>query len=238
LVGATARDREKGEDFLESLPGKPPFLSRSQLVQGSDLVVEAATQAAAIDLAPEVLNAGKDLMLLSCGALVGRDEWVALAQGRGCRILVPSGAIAGLDALKGASVGRVDRVAMESRKAPLKWEGAPYIQEHRIDLSAIETETVLFAGSASEACRAFPASTNILAALSLAGIGADRTSITIFATPGLEHNAHRLTVQGEFGSLQVSIENVASENPRSGKLAYLSAIAMLKQIGSTLRVGT
>jgi aspartate dehydrogenase len=174
----------------------------------------------------------------SCGALVGREDWVALAQGRGCRILMPSGAIAGLDALKGASVGRVDRVAMESRKAPLKWEGAPYIQEHRIDLSAIETETVLFAGSASEACRAFPASTNILAALSLAGIGADRTSITIFATPGLEHNAHRLTVQGEFGSLQVSIENVASENPRSGKLAYLSAIAMLKQIGSTLRVGT
>ena len=125
-----------------------------------------------------------------------------------------------------------------SRKAPLKWAGAPYIQQHSIDLAAIKTETVLFQGTAAGACKAFPASLNIVAALSLAGIGADRTSITIFATPGLEQNAHRIMVEGEFGCLQVNIENTASENPRTAKLAYMSAIAMLRQLGATLRVGT
>jgi len=238
LAGASARDRSKAEEFLGSLAAKPPFLTTAELIDASDLIVEAATQAALIELAPVVLNAGKDLMMLSCGALVGHEDWIALAEQNGCRILVPSGAIAGLDAVKGASVGKVTRVAMESRKAPLKWVGAPYIQQHGIDLAAITTETVLFQGSAAAACKAFPASVNIVAALSFAGIGADRTSITIFATPGLEHNAHRIVVEGEFGCLQVSIENAASENPRTGKLAYLSAIAMLRQLGATLRVGT
>jgi aspartate dehydrogenase len=201
-------------------------------------VVEAATQAALIEFAPDVLSAGKDLMMFSCGALVGREHWITLANKKDCHILVPSGAIAGLDTVKGASVGRVTRVAMESRKAPLKWAGAPYIQEHGIDLAAINAERVLFEGSAAEACKAFPASVNILAALSFAGIGADRTSIKIFATPGLERNAHRIAVEGEFGCLHLSIENIASENPRTAKLAYFSAIAMLRQLGSTLRVGT
>ena len=85
---------------------------------------------------------------------------------------------------------------------------------------------------------AFPANLNIVAALSLSGIGPERTSVKIFAVPGLQRNAHRITVDGEFGSLQLSIENIPSENPRTAKLSYYSAIAMLKQLGATLRVGT
>jgi aspartate dehydrogenase len=96
---------------------------------------------------------------------------------------------------------------------------------------------VIFEGPATEACRAFPANVNVLAALSLAGIGPEKTRIRIWAVPGLTRNQHRITIEGEFGSLRIEVENVPSENPRTGKLSYLSTIALLRDLGATLRVG-
>ena len=238
LAGGTGRDRANSEAFLATLPSKPPFLSPEELIQASDLVIECATQAALQELAPKALRAGKDLMVLSCGGLLGRSDWVDLAEKNRCRILVPSGAIAGLDGVKGARVGKITSVSMESRKPPRGWAGAPYVVEKQINLEAITGETLLFEGPATEACKAFPANVNVLAALSLAGIGPELTRIKIFAVPGLARNTHRITVEGEFGRLQIQVENVPSENPRTGKLSYLSAIACLRELGATLKVGT
>jgi aspartate dehydrogenase len=238
LAGGTGRDRVKAEAFLSSLASKPPSLSPEELIQASDLIIESATQAALRELAPKVLGAGKDLMVLSCGGLLGRRDWVELAEKNRCRILVPSGAIAGLDGVKGARVGTISSVSMESRKAPRSWAGAPHIHEKGINLDSITAETLLFEGPATEACKAFPANVNVLAALSLAGIGPELTRIKIFAVPGLTLNTHRITVDGDFGRLQIQVENVPSENPRTGKLSYLSAIALLTELGATLRVGT
>jgi aspartate dehydrogenase len=97
---------------------------------------------------------------------------------------------------------------------------------------------LIFEGTATEACRAFPANVNVVAALSLAGIGPEKTRIRIFASPERPLNRHRITVQGEFGRLTIEIENVPSENPRTGKLSYLSTIAFLRDLSATLRVGT
>lgn len=238
LAGGTGRDRQKAEAFLATLPSKPPFLSQEELIQAADLVVEAATQAALQELTPKVLAAGKDLMVLSCGGLLGRSDWVELAERNRCRILVPSGAIAGLDGVKGARQGAITQATMESRKPPRGWAGAPYIEAKRIDLNAITEETLIFEGTATDACRAFPANVNVVAALSLAGVGPERTRIKVFAVPGLARNTHRITLEGEFGRLQIQVENVPSENPRTGKLSYLSAIALLRDLGATLRVGT
>ncbi len=238
LVGALARDRGRAEKFLTGLAGQPPFLSLDDLIAASDLVVEASTLAHLEEIAPKVLAAGRDLVVLSCGGLLGRRDWVALAEANQCRIHVPSGAIAGLDGVKGASVGAVTRVTMETRKPPRGLAGAPWILQEKIDLDAIREETLVFEGPATEACRAFPANVNVLAALSLAGIGPERTRIRIYAVPGLAHNAHRVTIEGEFGRLSVEIENVPSENPRTGRLSYLSTIALLRDLGATLRIGT
>jgi len=216
-----------------------PAYSIDELIARADLVVEAATQEALREFAPAVLEAGKHLMVLSVGALVDTlDDWGRLAQQHGCRILVPSCANAGLDAMKGAREGAIHAVTMQTRKPPRGLAGAPWIAEQRIDLDAIRDETLVFAGPASRAVRAFPANVNVVAALSLAGIGPERTRIEIYAVPGQATNQHRVTIEGEFGRLQLEIENIPSENPRTGKLSYLSAIAMLRELGSSVRVGT
>ena len=231
LAGVHVRDPAKAEGF--------PALSLLDLIERSDLVVEAATQAALREFAPAVLAAGKHLLVLSVGGLLGvLDEWTRLAEKHGCRILVPSGAIAGLDGVKGAREGAITQVTMESRKPPRGLAGAPYIVEKGIDLEAIAEETLIFEGTATDACRAFPANVNVVAALSLAGVGPERTRIKVFAVPGLARNTHRIMVEGEFGRLAIQVENVPSENPRTGKLSYLSAIALLRDLGATVRVGT
>jgi aspartate dehydrogenase len=238
LSGATARTRETAEAFLRTLAMKPPFLSLEALVETSDLLVEASTQAHLNEIAPAALGRGRDLVVLSCGGLLGRDDWVKLAARTGARIHVPSGAIAGLDGVKGARVGTVSAVTMETRKPPRGLAGAPWIVNQKIDLDAIREETLIFEGPATEACRAFPANVNVVAALSLAGIGPELTRIRIHAVPGLGRNQHRITIEGEFGTLRIEVENVPSENPRTGKLSYLSTIALLRDLGATLRVGT
>jgi aspartate dehydrogenase len=199
---------------------------------------QASTQAHLQEIAPKALGAGRDLVVLSCGALLGRADWVALAEANDCRILVPSGAIGGLDAVKGGAVGTITSVTMESRKAPAGWAGAPWVVERKIDLDAIREETLIFEGPATAACPAFPANVNVLAALSLAGVGPERTTTKIYAVPGLTRNTHRISVEGEFGSFSLEVRNVPSENPRTGRLSYLSTIALLRDLGATLRVGT
>ncbi len=238
LAGATARDREKAERFLKGLRSPAPFLSLDDLVRASSIVVEASTQAHLEEIAPKTLKAGKDLVVLSCGGLLGRQDWVDLAAANRCRILVPSAAIAGLDGVKGARVGAIRSVTMETRKPPRGLAGAPWIEQHRIDLDAITEETLILEGPAGLACKAFPANVNVPAALSLAGIGPEKTRIRLYAAPGQRMNRHRISVEGEFGTLSVEIENVPSENPRTGRLAYMSTIALLRDLSATLRVGT
>ena len=238
LAGATARDRARGEAFLEALTHPRPFLTLDALIATSDVVVEASTQAHLEEIASKTLGAGKDLVVLSCGALLRHKDWIDLAEARGARIHVPSGAICGLDGVKGARAGAVTHVTLEMRKPPRGLAGAPYIEEKGIDLDAITEETLIFDGPATEACPAFPANVNILAALSLAGIGPDLTRLKLYAVPGLTRNTHRVTAEGEFGRFTLEIANVPSENPRTGKLSYLSTIALLRDLGATLRVGT
>jgi aspartate dehydrogenase len=112
------------------------------------------------------------------------------------------------------------------------------VEAHGIDVYACTTETVIFEGSAREACQGFPANVNVAAALSLAGIGPDRTRIRILVAPGSTRNMHDVEVEGEFGRLTTHIENVPTENPRTGKLSSLSAIGMLRQIVSSFHCGT
>jgi aspartate dehydrogenase len=238
LAAVTSRDLEKARRFVATLRHPPVVGDLAEVIRRCDLVVEAATQAALDDIAPRTLAAGKHLMVLSVGGVLDHPEWVDLAARHGCKLYIPSGAIVGLDGVKGACVGRIESVTITSRKPPQGLAGAPYVEEHGIDVFALAKETVIFEGSARDACKGFPANVNVSAALSLAGIGPDQTRIRIIAVPGGTRNMHDVEVVGEFGRLTTHIENVPSEtNPRTGKLSYLSALAMLRELTSPLQCG-
>ena len=143
-----------------------------------------------------------------------------------------------MDGIKSACVGRVDRVTMESRKPPQALEGAPYLAERGISLAGLEQETEVFSGTAREACRGFPANLNVSAAVSLAGLGPDLTQVRILAVPGLDRNCHDIEVEGEFGLLRVHIENIPSENPKTGRLTAMSIIRAIRDVADPVRIGT
>jgi aspartate dehydrogenase len=238
VAGVTSRTESSARQFLAGLRNPPPYLDLDALVQRADLLVEAAGQEAVPELAARAFTAGKDLLLISVGALLDHPEIIDAAREAGCRLIVPSGAIAGLDGIKSACAGPVARVTMTTRKPPRGLEGAPYLMAHGISLAGLDQEREVFSGSARDACRGFPQNVNVSAAVSLAGIGPDRTTIRIIAVPGLERNCHDIEVEGEFGFLHIHIENIPSENPKTGRLTMLSIMRAIEDAADPVRIGS
>jgi aspartate dehydrogenase len=237
IVAVTSRSADKARAFLARLPGAPPYLERAALIAACDLIVEAAGAPALPDLARECFAAGKDLIVISSGALLDRPELFEQARERGCRLIVPSGAIAGIDGIKAACRGRIDRLTLTTRKPPGGLQGAPYLRERGIRLDGLAAEQEVFFGPVREAVRGFPENVNVAATVSLAGLGPDKTFIRIVAVPGLQRNCHTLEVEGEFGSLKVEIQNVPTENPKTGKLTALSMLRAIEDAVDPVRIG-
>jgi aspartate dehydrogenase len=214
-------------------------LPLARLGEAAEIVVECAPAAVLREIAEPALARGRTLIVLSCGALLDNFDLIDLARRQGGRILVPTGALLGLDAVQAAAVGAIDRVHMITRKPPNGLEGAPYLVEHGIGVAGLAKPKRVFAGSAREAARGFPANVNVAAALALAGIGPDRTTIEIWADPGVDRNIHRIEVEAEAVRFSMQIENVPSaENPKTGRLTPLSVVASLKKLTSPLAIGT
>lgn len=234
LAGLASRTRARAEALAGSLRTVPPVLDLQGLVRISDLVVEAATGQALEEIVPACLQQGKDVFVLSAGGLLDHEDWFREAEARGCRILIATGAIAGLDGVRGAAVGRLDSVTLTTRKPPRGLAGAPYLADRGISLEELTEETLVFEGTAREACKGFPMNVNVSAALSLAGLGPDHTRVRVMAVPGGRFNEQRIEVRGEFGRLSVEVENVpSSANPRTGLLSIFSSIAFLAEYART-----
>lgn len=238
VAGVTSRRADEARAFLATLGTPVAYLSRGEVIEAADIVVEAAGPHVVTELAQAVFDAGKALMLISVGALLDHPEVMDRSRETGCRLLMPSGAIAGLDGIKAACIGEVDHVTMVSRKPPAALDGAPYVVERGIDLWGMSEEQSIFSGSAREACAGFPNNLNVSAAVSFAGIGPDRTTVEIVAVPGLERNCHDIEVEGEFGLLRVHVENVPGENPKTGRLTAMSIIRTLQQTVDPVQLGT
>jgi len=239
LVALADIDGKKARDLANSLKKKPEPLPMDELIERSDLIIEAASKDVVPSLARKVIDQGKDIMIMSVGGLLRNEDIFTLAREKGSKIYLPSGALAGLDGVKSASIGRIDSVILTTRKPPQGLAGAPYIIRNKIDLDAITKEKVIFEGSATEAVEGFPKNINVSAALSLAGIGKKKTRVRIITDPNLKRNIHEIEAKGEFGRLISRTENLPSpKNPKTSYLACLSAIATLKGIVSSIKVGT
>ena len=239
LAAVSARDQVRAEQAVAGFVRPVPVAPLASLWQHADLIVECAPAALLRELAEPALARGRHVMMLSCGALLDNFGLVELARRHGGRILVPSGARLGLDAVAAAAEGKISSVHMITRKPPQGLAGAPYLEENAISVAGLSEPKQVFAGSAREAARGFPANVNVAAALALAGIGPDRTMIEIWADPMVTRNIHRIEVEADAARFSLQIENVPSaENPRTGRLTALSVIAALKKLTSPLAVGT
>ncbi len=212
--------------------------SLEQLVAKSDLVIEAASVEAVPLVAKKVLQEGKDLLVMSVGGLLQNQGLVALAQEHGCRIYIPSGAIGGLDAIKGAALSKIDTALLTTRKAPEALAGAPYWEEKQKEWQSISEETVLFEGEVTEAIHLFPKNINVSATLQLAVPDVD-WKVKMIAVPGLRRNIHEIQIEGESGKMVFRMENIpAPGNPKTSYLAVLSAKALLEEMFSSVRIGS
>ena len=235
---AATRSPDKVKDFLASLENPPCMTDLAGVAQAADVVMEASGGNTVEAICHESFTRGKDVIINSVGALLDRDDLIEEAKRSGSRIFVPSGAIIGLDGLKGASAGSMESVTMTTRKPPESLRGAPYIEARGIDLDSMDEPTVIFEGTPLEACKAFPANVNVCAAVSFAGIGPRRTKMRVVCDPTVNRNIHEVEAVGEFGRSFIRIENVPSENHRTGILTYLSTFSFLRDRTSTLIVGT
>lgn len=239
LAAVSARDTARTQAAMAGFAKPVPVLPLGRLGDAADIVVECAPAAVLRDIAEPTLAQGRTLVMLSCGALLDNFDLVDLARRQGGRILVPTGALLGLDAVQAAAVGNVERVHMITRKPPNGLDGAPHLVEHGIEVLGLSESKRVFTGSAREAARGFPANVNVAAALALAGIGPERTTIEIWADPGVDRNIHRIEVEADAVRLSMQIENVPSlENPKTGRLTPLSVVALLRKLGSPLAIGT
>ncbi len=220
---------------LSSKFGHAPIVARSLeeffSVPVMSLVVEAASQEAVDEYGESVLNSGRDLLVMSTGALLDgalRQRLYQAAWRADRKIFVPSGAIFGIDGLKAASLGRVKSVELVTRKPP-----------KALGLRGLKKAKTVFSGSAEEAVKKFPRNINVSATISLAGTGGAKTTVKLVADPKVKNNTHEMTVRGDFGTLFSRAENrPLAENPKTSYLAALSAVQLLKQLSHPIRIGT
>jgi aspartate dehydrogenase len=238
LSAVAVRDASRAESFVSSLALRPRIVTLDALAQHADVVIECAPAQLLPRIAQPALKAGRRLVVLSVGALLSNPQLEELARKTGGQILVPTGALLGLDAVLAAAEGTIRSVRMVTRKPLRGLAGAPYLVERGIDVEKLREPLKVFSGSAREAAAGFPANLNVAAALSLAGIGADRTMLEVWADPTVTRNTHRIEVDADCASLSMTIENVPSENPRTGRITALSVIALLRKLAAPVRIGT
>jgi len=238
LAAVSVQNPEKHRTWLGKLAARPAVLPIEQLSEAADIVIECAPSRLVRSIVAPFVGNGKTAVVLSAGALLEHDDLIDLARQNRGQIVVPTGALIGLDAVTAAAVGTIHSVRMMTRKPVAGLIGAPYLVENHIDIEHISEPLRIFEGTAREAAKGFPANLNVAVALSLAGIGPDRTTLEIWADPAATRNIHRIEVDSDSARFSMSIENIPSENPKTGRITALSVIAYLRKLGAALRVGT
>jgi aspartate dehydrogenase len=219
-------DMESAENLASQVDGIA-VEDVNDMVDNVDLVIEAASQDAVVKVVPQILKMGKDVIIMSMGALIDlnfRNYLGRIAEENNSRIYAPSGAVVGLDGIKAASIGEINEVSLVTRKSP-----------ESLGIS-VDTETVLYEGKAGDAVRKFPANINVAAALSIA-YGRE-VDVKIIADPNVSRNCHEVCVAGDFGEFRTITENeTCTTNPKTSVLAAYSVVKLIKSLNNNLNVG-
>jgi aspartate dehydrogenase len=239
IAAVAARDEAKARATLDAIGLNSPILPLSQLPQAAELVVECLPAASFDTIADATLAAGKDLMVLSVGQLARREDLIPAFRAAGQRLIVPTGAILGLDVVRALARGSVAASRIITRKPPKGLVGAPHFTTTGLDVMALAEPTLVFSGTAREAIRGFPANVNVAVALSLAGIGVDGTHCEIWADPVESTNVHTIEVEAAGTTVSMTIRGQPDpRNPRTSQMTALSAIQALSRLVDPVWIGS
>lgn len=232
------QDKARALRLSRNLSSKPKIMEIDELIKGSDLVIEAASQAAARIVLSHAITYRKDLMIVSVGALVNAGDLLTAAAKKGIKVYVPSGAVCGVDGLGALSMGKIKSLSLITSKPTAGFAGVDYLKRKNIDPGSFKSAKVIFKGRVSEAIKNFPQNINVAATLMLAS-GFKNILVTIKADPGLKRNVHRIEIVASEASINFEIENVPSEdNPKTSALTVLSVQYLLKKMFSPFKIGS
>ncbi len=235
LHSITDIDERNTKDLINKLYLNVKVSSIEQAIAEADLIIEAANK----EVVKQILSnkaidkKKKKLLVMSTGGLIENID--LLNKIKRCEVHVPSGAIAGLDAIA-AVAGDIESLTLSTTKSPESLEGSPFIVENKIDLFALKTKKTIFKGALKEAIKGFPKNINIAASLFLASKFVN-LKIEIVADPSTKFNTHRINCKGKFGELNVEVINFPSKNPKTSYLAIQSAISVLNNINTNFKIG-
>jgi aspartate dehydrogenase len=239
LAAVAVRDADKARNTLATFRSDPRLVTLAGLASAADVVLECLPSAQFGAIAEPAIRSGRIFMPLSVGALLNHMPLIDLARETGARIIVPTGALLGLDAVRAAAEGKITSARIITRKPPKGLAGAPLLVERSINVDDIKEPLRVFEGTAREAIAGFPANVNVAVALSLAGIGPDQTRIEIWADPGVTRNTHTVMLKSDSSDLTMTVENIPSEeNPRTGRITGLSVLAALRRLTAPLVIGS
>ncbi len=239
LEAVSVGDRARANAAMAQLVKPVPIVDIAELVACCDVIVDCAPTAAFRGIAETTMRAGKMLVTVSGAALMQWPEAAELARAHGGRIILATGALLGLDAVRAAAIGTIHSVTMVTRKPVKSLVKAEHVVRNDIDITGLTEPLKIFEGSAREGAIAFPANVNVAAALGLAGVGPERTRLEIWADPALERNTHRIVVDSDSARLELAIQNIPTdENPGTGRITALSIVAALNDLVSPVRIGT
>lgn len=240
LSGLYDIDQETAEQLAKKLSLKKAVKrSIEELIKNCDCMVEAVSAKNTRTIIRRALEAKKDVLSMSVGKLLNAPDLFRLANQNKCRLLLPSGAIAGIDAIKAASLIGIDTITLTTRKPPSGFYGNSYLLKNGIDPSKIKNETVLFEGDVAAAIKFFPRNINVAATLALASNSRKKIVVRILTSPKYKTNSHEIDASGKFGRIRTETNNVVCpDNPKTSYLAVLSGLQTLKQHCSGVFIGT
>lgn len=232
---------EKLQNLVKILRLKPGLIKKSveELIASCDFVVEAIASNETTTIIQKVIHAKKGIMIMSVGKILSTPKILALAEKNHTTVLIPSGAIGGLDIIKSVGANNISKITLTTSKPPSSLSQSDYLTNKGITLSKVKKETIIFDGTVQESIKLFPRNINVAATLALGSQVKNKIRIRIKTSPQFTVNSHEIEVCGTFGRLTLRTDNVACpDNPKTSYLAVLSAIQTLKQFFYSVKIGT
>lgn len=240
ITGLYDQNQDKVTHLIKKLCLKRITTSSLEaVIEKSDCIIEAVNTDGTLNIVHKAITSGKTTLAMSVGRLLDSGHLFKEARRHKCYLMLPSGAIAGIDAVKAASLVNIRSITLTTRKSPESLGSNPYFLKKGIDLKKIKKETIVFEGTVHQAVTYFPQNINVAATLALAAGDTKKLKVKILACPGIKNNSHQIELEGDFGKICTKTENVVcADNPKTSYLAVLSGLQTLKQYCNGILVGT